>query len=398
MSKYFCPMPFVNIEARTNGNISVCCQMDQVLEDESGHKMNLSKDTLSDGWNSTWVNNIRQQFLAGEKPSACYSCWTAEDAGILSKRQRALKDFPDALDNVLKNGVLEKPVAMDLKLGNICNNKCRICSSYASSLWVAEEKKRDGNINTFWDNMRVMGRWPENNLPFWEDFKFISSDIEVLEFYGGEPLLINDHYDILENLVNTGRSKDITLNYNTNGTVFPERGLELWSHFKRVMISFSLDGVGPHFEYIRHPAKWDNVCNNIEKLLARKIPVLFPDICYTVSIFNIYYLNEILTWRDKTFPDLPIYFNHVYTPEYLSCKVLPPRVKEEIQKKFSGYTHPDIVSSVKYCLDVQYDVNKLSTFYNYTKFSDEFRNEKFQDTFPEFYEILKLHGNAPEDF
>jgi sulfatase maturation enzyme AslB (radical SAM superfamily) len=398
MSKYFCPMPFVNIEARTDGHMSICCQMDELIKGPDGKKLNLAENTLSDGWNSEWLDKLRQDFLNGEKPASCYSCWTAEDAGVHSKRQRALKDFPDALKNAQESSELKKPIAMDLKLGNICNNRCRICNSFASSLWVPEEKKRDGDSNRFWDQMRVAGRWPERNPAFWEDFKEISTDLEVLEFYGGEPLLITDHYDILQNLIDTGRSKDITLNYNTNGSIYPDRGVELWPHFKRVMISFSLDGVGSHFEYIRNPAKWDQVRDNLKKLIDQKIPVLFPDICYTVSIFNIYYLDEIIAWRDAEFPNIPIYFNHVYTPEHLSCKVLPKRAKMKVYEKFANSVHPDIISSVKYCTDVDYDNTKMQIFYKHTIFSDQYRNEKFKDTFPEFYKILKEHGNAPEDF
>ena len=136
-------MPFVNLEARTDGGIAICCQMDEVMQKDSDNKFCLTEDTLSDGWKSEWLAKLRQDFLDGKKPEACYSCWTAEDAGIDSKRQRALRDFPNAKAEAEQGILNEKPIAMDLKLGNICNNKCRICSSYASSLWVPEEKKYD---------------------------------------------------------------------------------------------------------------------------------------------------------------------------------------------------------------------------------------------------------------
>ena len=82
MSKYFCPMPFVNIEARTDGHMSICCQMDELIKGPDGKKLNLAENTLSDGWNSEWLDKLRQDFLNGEKPASCYSCWTAEDAGV----------------------------------------------------------------------------------------------------------------------------------------------------------------------------------------------------------------------------------------------------------------------------------------------------------------------------
>jgi len=405
MSKHFCPMPFVNLEARTDGGIAICCQMDEVMQKDTDNKFCLTEDTLSDGWKSEWLAKLRQDFLDGKKPEACYSCWTAEDAGIDSKRQRALRDFPNAKAEAEQGMLNEKPIAMDLKLGNICNNKCRICSSYASSLWVPEEKKYDkflqeqrGYGNQFWDHMRQVGRWPETNESFWEDFENISTDLKVLEFYGGEPLLIERHYDILEKLVESGRSKEMTLLYNTNGSVYPDKGVDIWKHFDRVLLSFSFDGVGKQFEYIRHPAKWDQVQENLQRIIDLNIPSIHLDICYTVGIFNIYYMEEILQWRDSFKEDLPVYFNHVYTPQHYSCKVLPSAVKEKIADKYKGNNHPDIVSSVKYCTDVDYDQAELEKFYSSTKFSDQFRGESFKETFSEFYELLKKYGNAPEEF
>lgn len=393
-------MPFVNLEARTDSHMSVCCQMDDLIasDREPDKPMSLMDSTLSDGWNSKWLRDVRAEFLSGGKPKSCYSCWTAEDAGLESKRQRALKDFPDALFDALSGNPQKKPIAMDMKLGNICNNKCRICTSYASSLWVPEEKERDGERNQFWNSMRINGRWPEKNSEFWTDFAEMGTDLQVLEFYGGEPLLINDHYDILETLIAEGRSKDITLMYNTNGSIYPDKGVELWPHFKRVLLSFSIDGVGKHFEYIRHPAKWDTVTENLRKLQAANIPTLRLDICYTVSIFNIYYMDEILQWRDQDFPDIPIYFNHVYTPEHISCKVLPPGVKECITEKFGDHEYHDIKATAKYCTDVDYAPDKINIFYSQTLFSDRYRKENFKETFPEFYNVLRQHGGAPENW
>jgi organic radical activating enzyme len=371
--------------------------MDELIS-KDGQNLSLTHDVLTDGWRSEWLANLRKDFLDGKKPASCYSCWTAEDAGIDSKRQRALRDFPTALEEAIQKKEHIKPKSMDLKLGNVCNNKCRICNSFASSLWVPEEKKRDGTNNLFWDRMRTVGRWPETNEAFWEDFEELSDDLEVLEFYGGEPLLIKRHYDILQDLVDSGKSKDIKLLYNTNGSIYPERGLELWPHFKQVMLSWSFDGVGDQFEYIRHPAKWNEVQNNLQKVLDKNIPNIFVDICYTVGIFNIFYMEEILEWRDNFKPDLPIYFNHVYTPDHFSCKVLPKEIKDKIVDKYKDNTHPDIVSSVKYCTDVDYDISLMEMFYKQVKFSDEFRGESFAKTFPEFYALLKQYGNAPEDF
>ena len=162
--------------------------------------------------------------------------------------------------------------------------------------------------------------------------------------------------------------------------------MELWPHFKQVLLSWSFDGVGKQFEYIRHPAKWNEVQQNLQKVIDKNIPNIHLDICYTVGIFNIYYMEEILEWRDSFKSDLPIYFNHVYTPEHFSCKVLPESIKSKIVEKYKNNTHPN------------YDIEKMNMFYSQVKYSDDFRGESFAETFPEFYELLKKYANAPEDF
>ena len=392
--KYFCPMPFINIEARTDSKCNVCCQIHDTIKKPDGTEYNLNHETLTEVWNSEWIKDLRQQFINGEKPEFCYSCWNAEDAGVVSKRKRELKNFPHIQRNIEKGKVYEKPLAMDVKLGNICNNKCRTCSSYASSAWIAEEKVRDGDSNNKWKFMRKLGRWPEDNPTFWEDFNHISTNVKKMEFYGGEPLLIKEHYGVLRKLIETGKSKDIELSYNTNGSIWPSEGLELWKHFKRIMLSFSIDGVGEHFNYIRHPAKFDEVKGHILKLKNLNYDNIYIDICYTVSIYNIFYLDEILEFGKEIGVD--VYFNYVYTPYHVSSRNLPQDIKDKIKTKFDGFVnkHPNhigvnqVATTINYMEDGTFDKKNFKQFITETKFSDDYRGESFSKTFPEYYELF----------
>ena len=145
--EHFCILPWINQEARTNGEIGVCCVMQ-----ETAPGINLADGhTLKDVWNSDWLSDLKKDFLAGKKPESCYNCWNEEDAGIESKRKRELKKFAHHIDSIED---ITRPKSMDLKLGNICNSKCRICTSFASSQWVPEELERDtfegeGLVNTY---------------------------------------------------------------------------------------------------------------------------------------------------------------------------------------------------------------------------------------------------------
>ena len=376
--EHFCILPWINQEARTDGTVAVCCVMQETVPG-----IDLANgSTLKDAWDSKWLADLKTDFLAGEKPKACFNCWNEEDAGIESKRLREVKKFAHHIEDLGH----AKPKSMDLKLGNICNTKCRICTSFASSQWVPEETERDGDSNHFAKIMAKQGRWPELNEKFWDDLESQIEDVESLEFFGGEPFLIKRHFDILQSLVDKGRAKDISISYNTNGSIYPAHAIELWKQFKKVQIFFSIDGVGKQFNYIRHPQQFDEVIDNFHKFNQHDFLQL--NIFYTVGLFNVMYMDEILTWQQDNNIDCGIHFNMVYEPKHVSPKALPKKVKQAITDKLRGHTDPRIQTTLKYMNQEDY-VGYMDEFTRQTMFSDKYRNESIAETFPELWEHLK---------
>ena len=376
--EHFCILPWINQEARTNGEIGVCCVMQ-----ETAPGLNLADGaTLNDAWNSEWLANLKRDFLAGEKPKACYNCWNEESAGIDSKRLRELRKFSHHVDDLEH----AKPKSMDLKLGNICNTKCRICTGFASSQWVPEEIERDGDTNHFAQLMGRLGRWPELNEQFWDDLENQIEEVESLEFFGGEPFLIKRHFDILQTLADKGRAKDISLSYNTNGSIYPEQHIELLKQFKDVQVFFSIDGVGERFNYIRHPQQFDDVIENYWKF--KNTTGIRTNIFYTVSIFNIMYMDELIEYTATHNIESEIHFNMVYVPHHISPKALPRAAKQAITDKFSSNTDHRIQSTLNFMNQEDYD-GYMDELVRQTSFSDRYRNESIAKTFPEIYEYLK---------
>ena len=374
----FCILPWINQEARTNGEIGVCCVMQ-----ETAPGLNLADgNTLKDAWESEWLANLKADFLAGEKPKACYNCWNEESAGIESKRLRELKKFSHHIDNLDH----VKPKSMDLKLGNICNTKCRICTGFASSQWVPEEIERDGDTNQFAHLMGRLGRWPELNEKFWEDIESQIEEVESLEFFGGEPFLIKRHFDILQTLVDKGRAKDISLSYNTNGSIYPEQHIELLQQFKDVQVFFSIDGVGERFNYIRHPQDFDEVMSNYRKF--KNTDGIRTNIFYTVSIFNIMYMDELLKYQTDNNIETEIHFNMVYVPQHISPKALPNSAKKAITEKFKDHTDHRIQSTLNFMNQEHYE-GYMDELVRQTIFSDKYRGESFSKTFPDLYKYLR---------
>jgi MoaA/NifB/PqqE/SkfB family radical SAM enzyme len=160
------------------------------------------------------------------------------------------------------------------------------------------------------------------------------------------------------------------------------------------MLSFSIDGVGEHFNYIRHPAKFDEVKGHILKLKNLNYDNIYIDICYTVSIYNIFYLDEILEFGKEIGVD--VYFNYVYTPYHVSSRNLPQDIKDKIKNKFDGFAnrHPNhtgvnqVATTINYMEDGTFDKKNFKQFITETKFSDDYRGESFSKTFPEYYELF----------
>ena len=376
--EHFCILPWINQEARTNGEIGVCCVMQETVPD-----MNLADGaTLKDAWDSKWLADLKEDFLAGEKPKACYNCWNEEDAGIDSKRLRELRKFAHHVDDLEH----AKPKSMDLKLGNICNTKCRICTGFASSQWVPEEIERDGDTNQFAQLMGRLGRWPELNEKFWDDIESQIEEVESLEFFGGEPFLIKRHFDILQTLVDKGRAKDITLSYNTNGSIYPEQHMDLLKQFKDVQVFFSIDGVGERFNYIRHPQQFDEVMENYWKF--KNTDFIRTNIFYTVSIFNIMYMDELLQYQLDHNIETEIHFNMVYVPQHISPKALPKKAKEAITEKYRTHNDPRIQSTLNFMNQEDYE-GFMDEFVRQTSFSDRYRGESIAKTFPELYKHVR---------
>jgi MoaA/NifB/PqqE/SkfB family radical SAM enzyme len=231
---------------------------------------------------------------------------------------------------------------LDLKLGNICNLKCRICGSWSSSQFATEELKYvKDKKESFHYQMLKDGAWPRENSQFWTELNKSLTDIRYLEFTGGEPFLIQEHFDLLQTLVEKGVAGQVEIHYNTNGTQYPAHAEAIWRHFKHVEIAFSIDDVGRRFEYQRTNAVWSEVCCNIEqfkKMRARNKNITLQ-VCCTVNIFNVLYLADVASWIDQQDFDF-VYWNMLHDAPWLSIAHLPAVAKMQIAEHLAQQTFP----------------------------------------------------------
>ena len=381
-----CILPWISIETSPIGSARPCClAKDEITYfDEQGveHKYNLKEHTLEEIYHSRYMQLLRRDFLYGQKPATCQRCWDEEAAGRTSKRMNSrirLKDHVDQID--FNNLNPDQLWFIDLKIGNICNLKCRICGSWSSSKWAKEEidyvpgidRKQHLAYKFLQD-----GAWPRENPQFWDNLKTLLPNIKYFEFTGGEPFLIEQHFELLRYAVETGDSQHIEIHYNTNGTVLPESA-DLWTQFKHVEVAFSIDNTGDRFEYERYGAKWEEVQRNLRQCTEMRDAKFSTQLCLTVNIQNVYYLPEICRWiEDQTFDH--IYFNMLHDPWHMCISRMSPKAQTLVINRLENHQfHPkhraEILRIVQFIRNGQGSDGK--EFLSKMKQTDKYRSQSF---------------------
>lgn len=339
----FCVLPWVSLETSPIGTVRPCCLAEEEIKDELGNKYKLIATDLDTVQHSEYMQKLRSSFLAGEQPGTCRKCWNEERAGRTSKRMHTLNRLKHIIPDWEWTEDAKPLLFIDFKLGNICNLKCRICGSWSSSQFAAEEIKFEGKDNIHYQMLKD-GAWPRENQSFWDNLAPVMKHVRYMEFTGGEPFMIQEHFDLLQRLVDAGVAKDIEIHYNTNGTHFPERGEDIWKHFKIVEVAFSIDDVGARFEYQRKNADWDQVNYNLQqfRLLRHRWNNIQLQVCSTVNVFNVLYLEELAQWIDQQDFDF-VYWNMLHEAYYLSISTMPERAKtaaiDRLKTAEVGRTH-----------------------------------------------------------
>jgi MoaA/NifB/PqqE/SkfB family radical SAM enzyme len=332
----FCVLPWISLETSPIGTVRPCCLADDELVDDAGNKFNLATAKFNHIQDSNSMRTLRQEFLEGRMPPTCRKCNREERSGRTSKRMHTLDRLKHMIPDTEWTTDAKPLMFLDLKLGNICNLKCRICGSWSSSTFATEELQALGRDEDRRSNhhyhMLKQGAWPRENPSFWAEIDQVVDHIQYIEFTGGEPFMIREHFDMLQGLVDRGIAGRIEIHYNTNGTQYPEHAEEIWQHFKLVEIAISIDDVGARFEYQRTGAVWTEVLTNIDlftSLRSRRSANIQLQICATVNVFNVYYLEELAEFLNGIGVNF-VYWNMMHDAYYFSIATLPDSAKSVI--------------------------------------------------------------------
>lgn len=444
----WCPLPWMSISLRNNGDLRLCVHSNQGYDHGLNRKpdgtvYNAAADNMHDARNSQMMRQVRLDMLAGKWNDACKRCMIESTAGRRSRNQEevenwaSLFDLNAAIESTDTDGSinpLQVPVLYyDIRFGNKCNIKCRSCSPTESSFWYEDYVSLWGHTGytESFGKVRLV-RSPAGKLEpvpnqynwheldnFW-NYMDTADGFKKIHMVGGEPTLIDEHYQFLERCIDKGISKQIEIEYNTNLVKIPPRAWELWREFRTVYVGASVDGIGPVNEYIRHPTRWESVEHNLNRLDTDNTINIVPWISHTVMAYNIFYMPETLEYfMRKQYNRIsmldvnnPLMSPHpLYRPEYLCIQALPPhakrRISDRLDKKktelllLADQLYDDEVkqSFVKSGIERhltfykefmnQKDItDKADIFWKFTNKLDEIRNESISKALPEFYDIL----------
>lgn len=376
--KTICMLPWVSMEVTPMGTYRPCCLYSESIPDVSvqqGH-------TIADAQNSNYMKTLRQQFLNGEKPNGCSMCWQEESVlGRMSKRKATFIKLKNITVDYSEAGV--KSTFLDLKLGNICNLKCRICGSWSSSKWAQEEIDIANGNNNLAKEQLIKGQWPRKTPNWWDTLEDALPHIEYLEFTGGEPFLINEHFDLLEKLVEKGYASKIDIHYNTNGTLWPARS-ELWKHFKGVEIAFSIDDIGKRFEYQRYGTRWEETQEVIRKAVTSPYRL---QICTTFNIQNAYYWPETEDWIFKQ-GIRDIHYNILHEPPMFNLRNMPEDIKYIYGQRMKMCRAPHKIDQVIRFMELPGE-NMLPALKERLAQSDTYRKQSFAETHSNVWDIIR---------
>ncbi len=332
-SDTFCLMPWIHFHMDTAGKVKACCSTSITY----GQLSAKSDDrALLKIWNGRSANAFRKKLLAGEKDKRCSVCYEREAAQKSSMRTETLQKYA-----MLKNEVFAstdsdgntslKPYYLDLRFSNVCNLRCRTCWHGASSSWFEEAKILRNQIG----EQAIIKATTDNQLIINKILDFADGPVE-LYFAGGEPLLMDEHYTLLNKLI-LQKKNEVFLRYNTNLSIISFRGYdicELWKQFKYVKLSVSVDALQELGGYIRKGLKWNNLIENF-KFIQKECPHIQFEIAPTISVFNVFSITKLHQYfvAQGLITINNIYLNLLNRPRNYNIQILSPSLKSKAKKE-----------------------------------------------------------------
>jgi radical SAM protein with 4Fe4S-binding SPASM domain len=405
MKNTVCAIPWTHLNIIPRGKVYPCC----MTSEHRTYAGDLTTQTIEEIWNSDYMKDIRVQMLNGEEPNMCRRCFESEKTSDFSTRLNHNRYFAEKLKEIpeitREDGFVEKVDLRywDFRFSNLCNYKCRTCGPEFSSAWIPDAKEMGWvSYNESKKVLNIESVDESKNVDFLKKYVGI---VEKVYFAGGEPLLMDEHWQILD-MLDAAEKYNVIITYNTNLSVLKYKNknvIDYWKKWGRnVWLWPSIDEIDERAELIRSGTNWKNVEENLKTVSSIGIHCK-PSI--TVSNMNVHRIPEIVTrlvdigainGHDEHWQNFS--FNVVeYNPQF-HVSALSDFVKEKIKEKLNKFISDfnskygvDINSKFLHLfwhLDKPFNQQNRDNFVKYTKKLDLIRNESLIDVIPELKEMF----------
>lgn len=397
MEDNFCIVPWVHLMTRPDGGTQPCCAY---TGDKQNKWPSLLEMPLEDVWNCKNQKDLRLEFMNNRRPTGCDTCFKREDSGAHSFRLAMNERFEHHIEHAKSftdaDGHFDKfnLVYWDFRLSNICNFKCRMCGHALSSSWYDETYNKENIpkiLNATYYGYDVMKYVDQ----------FVDS-VEEVYFAGGEPLIMPEHYQILDKLIEKNRY-DVFLRYNTNLSTLKYKTYDLiniWKKFRKVDVFISIDGIEENAEYTRHGTDWKRVEDNLRKIVEvsnikdrrSSINVFLGPV---VHIYNIFHFPKLVDKiLELEIDPIKLIISNLLWPEFLKTSLLSDELKQQVRKLYADHLetiqnpqHKEVLKekyeSILYFLDQPATKFDLLRFKKETEKRDDFRSESIHKAVPE---------------
>lgn len=385
-SETFCMLPWLHLMMIPNGNMYPCCMSPIQYDVDDVNSYGSINDEFNVTINNEKFKQLRLNMLNEVKSSTCDLCYKTK--GEYSLRTEMNTTFKHLFDETValtnNDGSIDdfKMRYVDFRFSNVCNFKCRMCGPAYSSSWPDKHIHGTPRLVKPSDNANALEKLLEHI-----DY------IEDIYFAGGEPLMMDEHYIVLEELIRRGRT-NVHLRYSTNASKLMHRGtsvLDLWKRFDSIRVVASIDHYGERAEYIRTGTNWAVVEDNLKKI--QQLPNIYFSINNTVTVYNYLTLNKFYEYMfdagvlNKETVTGRVSHHLCYGPPHTIPMILPKHLKEI--GAINNSTLPVDISSHIDTVNKEdiWEINK-ENFQFTTRIIDEARGESFVKVFPELAEMM----------
>lgn len=364
---FFCSFPFTHIQIDQTGDVSPCCVW-----------QSNKKETLDTYFASDQITQVQQQLINNQVPPQCQRCHSEETRSGHSFRtlNQSFENAESAIRSQIQNYPHFEIKSVQILTSNICNLMCLPCvgSSYIRDV---ELKK-----------LNLINYTPK--LSLFDSGKDLSSlkSLKHISFLGGEPFADKITFQLIDQLIASGQSKQLRIDLNTNLTLCTEENLlKLRDNFQEVFIKGSIDGVGEINEYLRYPSVWNDIEHAVDLIIKLEIPFVI-----TTALSNLALLkyDQLVAWATQKGID-DLFISKVLNPSVLAFDLLPKKLKTQLHEKFVNLHNQDCHSNrtqtaLDACIDICSKTDKIhdmSALITWLEKHDQLRNTNFQKLWPE---------------